>query len=95
MQQKKKLKSQDTFVFHNTHKKDKCICQIRQILNSLKSTTILEIPVDILNAGLTTSSVQNGHANEIKSYREIHFYFMWRSFNHFEKKMIRISLDPC
>ncbi len=44
---KKKLKSQNTFVFHHT-KKDKCIYKA----NIKLSTTILKIPVDIMNAGL-------------------------------------------
>lgn len=35
--------------------------------------------VDILNAGLTISTVQNGHISAN------FFFFMWRSFNHLKK----------
>lgn len=48
-----------------------------------QSTTILKIPVDILNAGLT-SAVQKKDTpvpNKLHSHKGEHF-FMWRSFNH-------------
>lgn len=64
----KKLKSHDTVGFHNFKKQNKQKKQQIRVHMSNKAniqftwSTILEIPVDILNAELTTSAVQKGHA---------------------------------